>query len=100
MKLFVLFTTAVYTFSRFDRIPACDRQPDGHQVTALSALCIASRGKNGQTIRKIFKQWRYYCMQREKLTHSGRQNVTIWQQNNMATCFSYRAEVHAVQHPQ
>jgi len=38
------------TFSRFDRIPACDRQTDGrtngHLATAQSVLCIASHAKN------------------------------------------------------
>ena len=33
-------------FSRFDRIPACDRQMNGHLSTAYSALCIASSSKN------------------------------------------------------
>ena len=37
-------------FSRFDTIPACDGQTDGHPETAQSALCTASRGKNAKFI--------------------------------------------------
>ena len=36
-------------FSRFDTMPACNRQTDGRtngHLARQSALCIASRGKN------------------------------------------------------
>jgi len=41
-------------FSRFDRIPACEGQTDGQTDTLrqhMSALCIASRGKNSNRIQ-------------------------------------------------
>jgi len=39
-------------FSRFNRIPACDGQTDGHLGTAQSALCITS-GSNNRDVRPI-----------------------------------------------
>jgi len=45
--------------NRFDSMPACeDEQTEGHLVTTLSALCIASCGKN-ETGMLI---WILHCM--------------------------------------
>jgi len=44
-------------FSRVETIPTCDGQidgrTDGHLATALSALCIASRGKKASFVTFI-----------------------------------------------
>jgi len=43
-------------FSRFDRIPACDRRMDGQTFCDRnSALCIASHGKNARKTSGWFR---------------------------------------------
>jgi len=57
-----------YMFSRFDIIPACDKQTDArtdrHLAIAQSALCMASRGKNDcckshTTMTVACHRWQY-----------------------------------------